>query len=258
MNQHYYKQNFNRLSFGELRHYSPNILAFPGLCAMKMFGWLPVTPVFAPMPTVPCFVGIERLSARCREFILPSVESFQRLGFEIFGFEINAGYENPNYIDGGGCHLVHPTKNFIALVAYNNFVELPTMPSEFSNLTVWAQFENNRSIGLTNHKLINYFNNKVLNRKSFRCEASTPFQMLPIFEKLLEDFGESEALVSLGTLKDLSSLLEKQSRKVLQAGLKNGRFVQMSELEIIKMKQERIDKQSAMRERFEDSATVRL
>ena len=258
MNQTYYKQNYNKFSFGELKFYSPNIFAFPGLCAMKIFGLLPVEPTYAPMPTVPCFVGSERLSARCREAILPSVESFGRLGFEILGFEINADYENPNYIDGGGCHLFHPIKNFVALVAYNNFINLPTIPSEFTTLTVWAQFENNHCVGLGNHKLSNYFHDKVLNRKTFHCEASSPFQMLPVFERILEESGINDEIVPLRTLKDLSSLFEKQSRKALEAGLKNGRFVPMSELEIIKMKQERVDKQTAMHEQFEDSATVRL
>jgi hypothetical protein len=177
MNRTYYKQNFNKFSFAELKCYSYNIFTFPGLCVMKLFGLLPTAPVYVPMPINPCFVGGERLSVRCREAILPSVESFQRLGFEILGFEINADYENPNYIDGGGCHLVHPAKNFVALVAYSNFVDLPSMPSEFTTMTVWAQFENNHGIGLSNHKLINYFHCKIANRKSFRCEASSPFQI---------------------------------------------------------------------------------
>jgi hypothetical protein len=258
MNQTYYKQNFNKFSFGELKHYSPNILAFPGLCAMKILGLLPIAPVYAPLPINPCFVGGEQLSTRCREAILPSIESFQRLGFEILGFEINAGYEDPNYIGGGGCHLVHPTKNFVALVTYNNFIKLPTMPSEFTTLTVWTQFENNHGIGLSNHKLINYFHCKIANRKSFRCEATSPFQMLPVFEKILEESGTQDATVPFRTLKDLSGFFEKQGRKILEAGLKNGRFVPMSKLEIIQMKQARVDKQTAMHEQFEDSATVRL
>jgi hypothetical protein len=44
----------------------------------------------------------------------------------------------------------------------------------------------------------------------------------------------------------------------LEAGLKSGRYVPMSELEIIQMKQARVDKQTAMYEQFQDSATVRL
>ncbi|HLM01585.1 MAG TPA: hypothetical protein VK400_11070 [Pyrinomonadaceae bacterium] len=259
MNQQFYKQNFNRMSYGELRHYSPNILAFPGLCAMKLCGLLPTAPTFSPMPTKIAFVEFERLSARCREFISPAMASFQRLGFEILGFEIDPSCENPNYIDGGGCHLVHPTRNFIALVSYHNFVEMPGMPGEFSGLTVWAQFENNSSLGLVNHRFTNYFNDKVLNRRTFYREASSPFKMLPVFEKLLEKFGDDRgAPAAIRTIKDLGSLLEKQSRQVLEAGLKSGRFVPMSELETIKMKQERIDKMSVLSDRFQDSATVRL
>lgn len=258
MNQHYYKQNFNKLSFGELKCYSPNLLAFPGLCAMKLFGLLPTVPTFAPMPTRISLVEFEQLSRRCQEFIEPSIESFQRLGFEILGFETNRACEDPNYIDGGGCHLVHPIKNFIVLVAYANFVELAGMPSEFSNLTVWAQFENHHSLGLVNHKFINYFYDQVLNRQTFYCEASSPYQMLSVFEELLENSDETDALVSIKTIKDLSGLFEKQSRQVLETGLKSGRFMPMSELEIIKMKQDRIDKLSAIYEQFQDSAAVRL
>lgn len=258
MSQTYYKQNFNKLSFGELKCYSPNLLAFPGLAAMKIFGLLPTAPVFSPLPTRLSFVEFEQLSRRCREFIEPSIESLERLGFEILGFETNSDCEDPNYIDGGGCHLAHPVENFIALVSYGNFVEIAHAPSEFSNLTVWAQFENNHSLGLVNHQFINYFYDKVLNRRTFRTEASSPYQMLPVFEKLMENFGANEELVPIKTTKDLSNLIERQSRQVLEAGLKIERFVPMSELEIIKMKQDRIDKMSAIYDRFQDSATVRL
>lgn len=258
MSQQYYKQNFNKMSFAELRLYSPNIIAFPGLCAMKLCGLLPTLPTFSPMPTRIAFVAFEQLSARCREFISPAIASFQRLGFEILGFEIDAACESPNYIDGGGCHLVHPNRNFIAMVSYSNFVEMPAMPSEFTGLTLWAQFENSGSVGLVNHVFVNYFYDRVLNRRTFRCEETSPFQMLPVFEKLLEESGGGDALMTIRTAKDLSSLFEKQSRQVLEAGLKNGRFVPMSELETIKMKQDRIDKMSAIYDRFQDSATVRL
>ncbi|HEX8735980.1 MAG TPA: hypothetical protein VF721_11700, partial [Pyrinomonadaceae bacterium] len=70
--------------------------------------------------------------------------------------------------------------------------------------------------------------------------------------------GVQEATVPFRTLKDLSSFFEDQGRKALEAGLKSGRYVPMSELEIIQMKQARVDKQTAMYEQFQDSATVRL
>jgi hypothetical protein len=258
MNQTYYKQDCNKFSFGELKRHSPNVFAFPGLCLMKLFGLLPTAPTFAPMPAKPCFVEFEQLSARCRGFIEPSIESFQRLGFEILGCEINADCHNPNYIDGAGCHLVHTVRNYVAMIAYHNFVEVQPPPSEFSNLTVWAAFEENYSIALANHKFISYFYDKVSNRQSFYCDASSPFQMLPIFEKLVETYAAGDAIMPIRTVRDLSSLFETQGRKLLEAGLKNGRFVPMSELEIIKMKQDRIDKLSAIRDRFQDATTVRL
>lgn len=257
MNRHYYKQNYNKVSFAELKFHSPNIFAFPGLCAMKLFGLLPTVPTFSPMPTSFAFVDFERLSVRCREFISPAIESFRRLGFEILGFEILDGCEDPNYIDGGSCHLFHPIRNINAVASHVNFFELHGMPSEFAALTVWRLFENGHSLRLVNHGLVSYFHDKVLNRKTFRSEAASPFQMLPVFEKLLEKFGENAAPASIRTLRDLRSLFEKESRKVLEVGLESGRFVPMSELEVINMKQARIDKLSALREQFQGS-TVRI
>lgn len=234
------------------------MFAVPGLWAMKLLGLLPTTPNYLPMPSIPCFVGAERLSARCREFISPLVESFQTLGFEALGFEIIVGSEDANFIDGGACHLFHPNRNFNAVAGYHNFFELHGMPGEFTTLTVWTRFENGHSLGLVNHPLSNYYHDRVLNRKSYQCEASSPFQMLPVFEKLFEESSEQNGSpVALDSIEKLRRLFEKQSKKILETGLASGRFVPMSELEIINMRQARIDKLSAMREQFRGS-TVSL
>lgn len=224
-------------SLSEILHYQPGFTGFLlWLLNVTRINPLPVTELKIPLPirADSFFCAYEELSVQGKEIINPFIESFERLGFAVMGYEKNTGID-PNCLDAAGCHLLHQNGKYFASVLFIHSVESPE--PRLVTLNLWCLNSENCSFGVHNSPLaFDYFAAKTLNSTCLVVQTSSPFELFREFESKVQFRLNVSSLKHIQSPAQYAQLLEARSETVLNEGLRSGRFIPMTEIEVQELK----------------------
>ncbi len=237
----YYKTDLQKTTLEEMLHFLPG---WKGILKwlFKTLGFvrLPVLSGFAPMPIrAATFLGpSEKLSARALSFIEPLAESFERLEFERLGYESQEGFLSDEFPDGGGCHFRHRNGLWVASVIYSH--SLIGDFREIVQLTIWGLRSDGRpyrALNLPPAQVVDPFSQRILNAQVFQLDTTSPTELFQFFEKKVAEGPGKSSFRHFAGKDDFLRCMEDLSVRVLEAGLREGRFIPMTEAEVAALRE---------------------
>lgn len=235
--KHFYKVDMRTFSLSEILYYLPGINGFL-TWLLNVLGIKPL-PVYESLVPFPVradsfFCDYTEVSLTGREMIAPFVESFERLGFSVLGYEQNPSID-PNVLDCAACHLLHQNGKFFSNVIFLNSVEA-SEPHRVS-LTIWCLDSENRAFGLHNKaRSYDIFAANLLKTTSILIHTDSPFELFREFELRVNAQLDFSSLKPLYNRHQYAQLIETRSVAVLEEGLRRGRFIPMTEIEVQELK----------------------
>ncbi|HMV99926.1 MAG TPA: hypothetical protein PKE58_07265 [Acidobacteriota bacterium] len=235
--KHFYKVNMRTFSLSEILHYQPNLNGFLSWF-LNVVG-IQVLPTFdlkVPLPVRAdsFFCEPGELSHQGKEIISPLVESFERLGFAVMGYEKNTGID-PNCLDAAGCHLLHQNSKYTASVLFLHSVEAPE--PHFVTLNISCLDSEHHSFSVHNHSLaFDFFAAKTLKSTCTVVQTRSPFELFREFESKVQHRLNFSTLQFIRNPHHFAQLTEARSETVLNEGLRLGRFIPMTEIEVQELK----------------------
>lgn len=233
----FYKIDLQKLTLSELIFFTSVANGF-WLWLLKTVGLiqLPTTSGhFFPTVASDLTLDEKALSEQSLAHFLPLIEGFQRLGFLSPIFEKPRPTLDPNFQDAGGCFLLHQSGNFVASLVYLRLGNRDSETGQFDRLlmTVGVKFSSGKSLVVVNlNQSFDPFRNLVLNRVVFHKKTTSPTLLFSYLENLIKDRFKFDQIVKIQTLNELAQLLEEESIRVLQEGLKQNRYIEMTDEEI--------------------------
>lgn len=238
--QWYYKTDLQKTTLEEMLHFLPG---WPGFLKwiFKTLGFirLPVSSGFAPLPSraETFFSSPEKLSTRALLFLEPLAESFERLDFERMGYETNEGFLTTDFPDAGGCHFRHRNGLWMASVIYTHALIGETI--ETVTISIWAVRSNGAPIRAVNRPpshIVDPFAKRILKTEVFQLDTTSPTELYQFFErKVAEQGGPGNFRTFAGTA-DFLRYVEDTSILILETGLREGRFIPMTEEEVAELR----------------------
>ncbi len=238
--QWYYKTDLQRFGLRETLHYLPGWSGFLQWF-LKSIGLvrLPVVPGFAPLPlrAESFFSPPEKLSTRARSFLEPLAESFERLDFERMGYETNEGFLTSDFPDGGGCHFRHRSGLWLASVIYAHALIGETI--ETVSITIWAVRSNGaplRTVNLPPSRTVDPFSKQLLKTDVFQLDTTSAIELFQFFERKVAEHGGPGNFRTFAGTADFLRYVEETSVLILETGLREGRYIPMTEAEVAELR----------------------
>jgi hypothetical protein len=238
--QWYYKTDLQTVSLGEMMHFVPGWRGF-WLWVCKTFGFtrLPVIPGSAPLPfrAASFLQPPEKLSDQARTFIEPIAENLERLDFERIGYESNDGFLSDEIPDGGGCHFLHRNGRWVASVIYFH-TRIEEM-GETIQLNIWGVRSDGspfRVLNLPPWQVVDPFSNRILNSLVYWLDTTSPTELFQFFEKKVAKGPGINGFRQFSGPDDVLRCMEENSVRVLEAKLREGRYIPMTEAEVAELR----------------------
>jgi hypothetical protein len=239
--QWYYNTNLQRFGLQEMIHYLPGWSGFLQW-VLKTIGLvrLPVVQGFAPMPSRAelFFTPREKLSTRSLSFLEPLTESLNRLDFERMGYETKEGFLTTDFPDAGGCHLRHRSGLWLASVIYTHALIGETI--ETVSISIWGVRSNGAPLRAVNRppsQMVDPFSKRILKTEVFQLDTTSPTELFQFFERKIAEHGGPGNFRTFAGTADFLRYVEETSVLVLETGLREGRFIPMTEAEVAALRQ---------------------
>lgn len=238
--QWYYNTNLQKITLEEMLHFLPG---WQGVVKwlLKTIGilQLPIMPGFLPFPSRAevFFSPPEKLSARAISFLEPLAESFDRLDFERIGVETNEGILSDEFPDGGGCHFRHRNGLWLASVVYLHTPIGETI--EMVSITIWAVRSNGapvRAVSRPPSQIVDPFAKRILKTEVFHLDTTSPIELFQFFERKVAELGGPGNFRTFAGTADFLRYVEETSVLILETGLREGRFIPMTEAEVAELR----------------------
>lgn len=234
--QYYYKHDLSKLSLSEFIHHT-SLLKGIVTWVLVNIGAVnkPTTPgTLLPLRAYRLLQNNQTLSARCQELFSPALESLHKLSFDIGYYDKQLYSLTPHSIDTGGCYLLHKTGQYYATVLYsrNRIPPAFTMEQERLHYFFVSRFASGKRLVVTNSKLTQPFSLKVLNTTLHLAKTSSLIELFQLFEEKFTTWQRRDKVLPINSINELGQIMEADSVKVLEASIKTGRVILMTDQEV--------------------------